>query len=199
MAQAKRRKPADRSSREDWTREALNLLADGGIAAITIDALCRRLQLTKGSFYWHFTGRQELLSAMADSWATTHTRDVHEALRQSDLDDWEQLAEVNRLSTEAGYGNIDRAMRIWADASDETRQAVRSADHEVVRFIEEKFLNLGLAPAEAGTLAKMALATSVGTFAITPSFGDQTHGELDGVFGRLIEHLRKAPLGADQK
>jgi len=173
----------------------LKLLGEGGIEGITIDALCRRLGLTKGSFYWHFKGRQQLLSAMAESWATTHTRDVHESLRSSGLDDWAQLAEVNKLSVEAGYGNIDRAMRVWADSSDETRTAVKTADRSVVGFIEEKFLNIGLLPSDAKSLAKLALATSVGTFAITPSFGRGTHGELDKVFGELIDRLRIAPLG----
>jgi AcrR family transcriptional regulator len=194
MGAIKMPKSTDRSSREDWINAALKLLAENGLDAITIDALCKSLGLTKGSFYWHFKGRQELLSTMAASWATTYTRDVHKSLRQSELDDWAQLAEVKRLSTEAGYGNIDRAMRIWAESCDETRTAVNSADREVVKFIEEKYLNIGLTPADARTLAKLSLATSVGIFAITPSFDEHTHGELEGIFGDLIERLRKEPL-----
>jgi AcrR family transcriptional regulator len=192
--QPKMLKSTDRSSREDWINAALKLLAKSGLEAITIDALCKSLGITKGSFYWHFKGRQELLSAMAASWATTYSRDVHESLRQGGLDDWAQLAEVKHLSTEAGYGNIDRAMRIWADSCDETRTAVNCADQEVVAFIEEKYLNIGLAPADARTLAKLSLATRVGVFAITPSFGEHTHEELDGIFDNLIERFRKEPL-----
>ena len=190
-------KSTDRSSREDWINAALKLLAESGLQAITIDALCKSLGLTKGSFYWHFKGRQQLLSSMASSWATTYSRDIHESLRQSELDDWAQLAEVKRLSTEAGYGNIDRAMRIWANSCDETRTAINCADREVVAFIEEKYLNIGLAAADAGSLAKLSLATSVGIFAIAPSFGEHTHGELEGIFADLIEQLRKKPLPRD--
>ena len=43
-----------RKSKRDWFIAAIYLLAEGGPSAITIDALCQQLQVTKGSFYHHF-------------------------------------------------------------------------------------------------------------------------------------------------
>jgi hypothetical protein len=45
----------------DWAEAALQLIAEAGLGALTVDALAARLGVTKGSFYWHFKGRSELL------------------------------------------------------------------------------------------------------------------------------------------
>lgn len=191
MAQAKainRRKT--RTSRLDWVNEALALLGEKGIDGVNIDALCNRLKLTKGSFYWHFNGRQELLSAMAESWATTSTRDVHQQLRESGMDDWAQLAEINRMSTQLGYGNIDRAMRIWAQTCEETASAVHRADKDVVTFIEEKLLNLGLDKKDARVFSKLSHTCAVGLFAVGDSIGPRERQQVNRMLARMIEKLK---------
>ena len=44
----------DSLSKSDYFDAALELMATGGIGAVTISALCYRLGVTKGSFYHHF-------------------------------------------------------------------------------------------------------------------------------------------------
>jgi AcrR family transcriptional regulator len=60
----------------DWAEAALQLIAKAGLGALTVEALAARLGVTKGSFYWHFRGRSELLAAALGRWeqsATTET------------------------------------------------------------------------------------------------------------------------------
>ncbi len=52
----------------DWADAALASIADGGLASIHIDELASRLGVTKGSFYWHFDGRDALIEAALSSW-----------------------------------------------------------------------------------------------------------------------------------
>src|ERR1700740_1870796 len=52
----------------DWAEAALQLIAEAGLSALTVDTLARPLGVTKGSFYWHFKGRQELLTAGLARW-----------------------------------------------------------------------------------------------------------------------------------
>ena len=47
----------------DWAQAALQLIAEAGLGALTVEALAARLGVTKGSFYWHFSGRSDLLAA----------------------------------------------------------------------------------------------------------------------------------------
>jgi AcrR family transcriptional regulator len=60
----------------DWAEAALQLIAEKGLGALTVSNLAARLGVTKGSFYWHFEGRSDLLVAALARWeagATTET------------------------------------------------------------------------------------------------------------------------------
>jgi len=52
----------------DWEQAALALIAEKGMAALRVEPLARRLGITKGSFYWHFPGRDELLVRAVERW-----------------------------------------------------------------------------------------------------------------------------------
>ena len=72
-----------RRSREDFINAALELLAEtGSVKALTIDALCEALQVSKGSFYWHFKNRQALISALVDAWSGVFHESIHQRIEQ---------------------------------------------------------------------------------------------------------------------
>ena len=50
----------------DWAEAALQLIAEAGLNALTIDALAARIGVTQGSFYWHFPNRSALVAAALD-------------------------------------------------------------------------------------------------------------------------------------
>src|SRR5215468_4942191 len=64
----------------DWAQAALQLIAEAGLGALTVEALAARLGVTKGSFYWHFSGRSDLLAAALALGATDHHGGHHRAL-----------------------------------------------------------------------------------------------------------------------
>jgi AcrR family transcriptional regulator len=65
-----------RLSAQDWAAAALDALAEGGVAAVAVEPIAARLGTTKGSFYWHFSGRDALLEAALLRWEETHTDEV---------------------------------------------------------------------------------------------------------------------------
>jgi hypothetical protein len=46
--------------RQDWIEAGYRELARAGERGVTINALAARLEVTKGSFYWHSTDEAEL-------------------------------------------------------------------------------------------------------------------------------------------
>jgi AcrR family transcriptional regulator len=64
----------------DWAEAALQLVAERGLGALTVGALAARLSVTKGSFYWHFQGRAELLAAALARWEERATTETMRAL-----------------------------------------------------------------------------------------------------------------------
>jgi len=64
----------------DWAEAALQLIAEAGLGKLTVDTLAKRLGVTKGSFYWHFKGRSDLLAAALDRWEQRSTGEAMKAL-----------------------------------------------------------------------------------------------------------------------
>ena len=57
-----------RLSVDDWVQAGFAILAEEGIKALTIHRLCRRLGVTKGGFYWHFTDIAGYRAALVQAW-----------------------------------------------------------------------------------------------------------------------------------
>src|SRR5262245_28278931 len=69
--------------RDDWVRAARRRLAASGVEAVRVEALARDLGATKGSFYWHFKDRPDLLAAVLREWEETTDRLIAAAARES--------------------------------------------------------------------------------------------------------------------
>lgn len=71
-------------SAADWEREALDLIAELGIQALAIEPLARRMGITKGSFYWHFSSRESLLEQALIRWEEHDSRNLSASLGEID-------------------------------------------------------------------------------------------------------------------
>lgn len=65
-----------RLSRDDWSRAALEALAAGGVGAVAVEPIAESLGATKGSFYWHFGARRDLVESALALWEKRSTDDV---------------------------------------------------------------------------------------------------------------------------
>ena len=75
-----------RLSADDWIQAGFALLAEDGPNALRIERLCERLEVTKGSFYWHFTDMRAYRAALVDAWSN---------LRDGDRRRFEDMGEVD--------------------------------------------------------------------------------------------------------
>jgi AcrR family transcriptional regulator len=142
---------------EDWAEAALHLIAERGLNRLTIDALARRLGATKGSFYWHFRGRADLLSAALRRWEQRSTAETISALRAIN-DPRRRLQTILDAAAQA-----PRARSLYvalAEASQD--KMVRTALHRVgaarIRNLEFAYIDLGLPSVKAKAMAVLAYA-----------------------------------------
>ena len=77
-AKPTKRRPA--LSPERWFEAAQEILVAEGMEAIRIDRLCQTLDVTKGSFYWHFPSRAAFLADFLQHWREGATLSVIENL-----------------------------------------------------------------------------------------------------------------------
>jgi AcrR family transcriptional regulator len=74
-------------SKEAWLREGLTVLAQVGPQSLTIDIICQRMGVTKGSFYHHFKNRQDYIKGILKLWEEENTsRLIETAETQSDIE-----------------------------------------------------------------------------------------------------------------
>ena len=71
-------------SAADWERAALELISEQGVQALAIEPLARRMGITKGSFYWHFSSRESLLEQSLVRWEEHDSRNLSASLGEID-------------------------------------------------------------------------------------------------------------------
>src|SRR5437763_16662878 len=98
---ASRTKPEDAAraplTPDTWTDAATDVLADHGIDSVRVDVLARTLGVTRGSFYWHFKDRADLLRSVLRAWRQRATEQLTARLEQASTDPQEQLRDVISL------------------------------------------------------------------------------------------------------
>ena len=68
--------------RDAWIAAGLDALERGGASAVAVVPLARELGVTRGSFYWHFGSRDQLLAAVLQRWEHDHSDALLDALEQ---------------------------------------------------------------------------------------------------------------------
>lgn len=125
-----------RTSRTDWIEEGFRLLAGDGASALTVDALCERLDRTKGSFYHHFRGRAAYVRALLEEWERRATDRLIETGRGGGSVE-ERLRAVNRQASELRNARVERAIRAWAAREPLAARAQDRVDGRRLEFLEE--------------------------------------------------------------
>jgi AcrR family transcriptional regulator len=123
----------NRLSVDDWIQAGFAILAEEGIKALKIDRLCRRLEVTKGSFYWHFTDIAGYRAALVQAWGELRDDDRRHFGELAGLPPRERLSEMMSSLVSARHWTLERAMREWARTDDAAAASVCAADHRVAR------------------------------------------------------------------
>lgn len=161
---------ARRSSRasltpETWIEAATELLVVNGIDAVRVDVISKILNVTRGSFYWHFKDRDDLLHHVLESWRKTTTEQIIE--RFDKHQDTPKLLFKELISlpfrgrAAARAANIELAIRAWARRDQMARYAVDQVDSRRLAYIAQCFSALGFPMAEARERAFMLYAYEV--------------------------------------
>jgi len=158
-------------TRDDWTRAATEVLVDHGIDHVRIDVLARQLKVTRGSFYWHFRDREELLGSVLRAWHESATQQLTRRLGQTRADAREQLRSVLSLPfrgrAAVRAARIELAIRAWARRDLQARHAVDESDASRIGYIAQLFSALGFSVVEARSRAFLLYSYDIGESLMT--------------------------------
>jgi AcrR family transcriptional regulator len=151
-----------RLSADDWIEAGFAVLAESGPNALRIDPLCERLNVTKGSFYWHFTDMPAYRSAVVEAWGSLHDRNRRPFENMPDVDPPERLSVMMRTLVEPQHWALERAMRVWALTDDAVSASVQQSDARVLRAVRQAFIDCGFEPEDAALRSLVVFAAGVG-------------------------------------
>lgn len=169
-----RRKVADKLGPEHWVRAGFDALVRGGVEAVRVEPLAAGLGVTKGSFYWHFVDRGDLLRRMLARWEGEGTHQIIERLRGSGAPAREQLTLLMAICRESAHGSLEGAVRAWGATSPEAGEAVARVDRTREGFVEGLLREMGLSAASARHRTRALYLALLGEFARTASGAEPT-------------------------
>lgn len=162
-------------TKADWIALALKWLIADGIERVKVLPLSEHLGVSRSSFYWYFSSRQDLLNQLLEHWQSTNTLAIIErAKRPSEsivravLNVFECWADERLFSP-----RLDFAVRDWSRRSPEAHQAINRADGDRVQAIMEMFERHGYASEEALIRARVLYYMQIGFYVIEVKEGTE--------------------------
>jgi AcrR family transcriptional regulator len=146
---------------EDWIQAAKTRLAREGIDAVRIEVLCRDLGVSKGSFYWHFRDREDLLHALLSQWEKTEKDWFKEAQshERSAAARWARLVERGSQSERM---RLEAAIRAWARQDDRVAKRVAGVERNQREHIAGILREIGFTRRIAEEWSETALLLYLG-------------------------------------
>ncbi|HRD33246.1 MAG TPA: TetR/AcrR family transcriptional regulator [Rhodocyclaceae bacterium] len=165
--------------RDAWIDGAIEIFAEEGVAGLRVEVLAKRLKVTKGSFYWHFQDRHDLLMAVLQKWKEGRIRDIVKQTRVQPGRALEQIYHVIDIysSNRSRRGMmIEIAVRDWARRDGDAAAIVAEVDETRLVCARELFVACGVPLEEASSRCMLLYAYVFGislmiydTFAVDPA------------------------------
>lgn len=153
----------DSLTREDWITGAWEMLGDAGLDGVRVEPLARRLGVTKGSFYWHFRDRQELLDVLLDLWFS-----IWDDQMSPDIDGdgnaeeriWALFESVIRRTTRGQTVSL----RLLSHKDPEIARRIDERDAQRLAFLMQRLQEIGFSREEARVRGQVYQAIMTGEF-----------------------------------
>ena len=178
---------------EAWVEAATEVLVDQGIDHVRVDVLATQLQVTRGSFYWHFRDREDLLRRVLQAWSDRSTA-LLTARLEAVSSPLEQLRDVISLPFRGRAAQraarIELAIRAWARRDPMAQAALDASDASRLDYHASIFRALGFDGDEARARAFMTYSYEVSESLLTRqgSPGDKAARRA------FMERLAQTPL-----
>lgn len=174
----------------DWKRAALQAICDGGIGAVAVEPLARALGVSKGSFYWHFSGRDELLRAALELWEQDEA-DAFIASLESIADPRER---IRRLITRVSRGSWNCTLHsaLSAAADDPiVKPVLQRVSEKRIRYLADCYQALGFPEEKALHRAQLGYTIYVGFIHLGREAADRAP-----IDPKYVEHIMETLVPA---
>ncbi len=175
----------ERLTKAEWIACGLKTLSREGASALKVGPLAEKLNVSRGSFYWHFKDIAAYRASLLDRWLEQSTDQVIETL-EGEAGTPDRLKRLMRRAFNR-QSPLERAIRAWALQDGEVAAAVASVDARRVAYIAGLLRGAGVSPAKSANRAAFVYWAYLGQAAVMgPSPATFTNAALDDI-SQLIE------------
>jgi AcrR family transcriptional regulator len=154
--------------RQDWLNIGIQTLIEKGIEAVRVDPLAKLLNVTRGSFYWHFKNRDDLLEEILNEWEARNTKNIIEQIEGLNSSPSAKL--LSLLEIAAKDDNLlEKAIRVWSVNDARAVGAIARIDQQRLAYLQNLFLQLGFSEIDSKVRAQIAYSVRLGWFVMASS------------------------------
>jgi AcrR family transcriptional regulator len=180
----------ERLTARAWIDFALATLAHGGVEALKADVLARKLGVSRGSFYWHFSDLAAFHAKVIERWRETTTETII-----ADLEHYGSAEQRLDALLRRAFGHnaeLEVHMRTWAETNAAAARALSEVDHRRREYIERMLVEAGIAPPLAATRAQLLYWTYLGAALSRSKLAGKR-------LERIVSELKRIGLGVPGK
>jgi AcrR family transcriptional regulator len=180
----------ERLTARAWIDFALATLARGGVEALKADVLARKLGVSRGSFYWHFSDLAAFHAKVIERWRETTTETII-----ADLEHYGSAEQRLDALLRRAFGHnaeLEVHMRTWAETNAAAARALSEVDHRRREYIERMLVEAGIAPPLAATRAQLLYWTYLGAALSRSKLAGKR-------LERIVSELKRIGLGVPGK
>ena len=152
-----------RLTKSDYLRRGLDVLAAEGPRSLTAARMARELNVTKGSFYWHFESVDSFRDDLKRFWHDDVVIAIITEAKKLAKDPGDVLEEIGRIVRQRRTHRYDTAMRCWAEFDRDVQEVVRSADRVRRDLITKVLRGAGVDAEHANDRASLLGAAWLGS------------------------------------
>jgi AcrR family transcriptional regulator len=154
----------DRLTRSAWLDHGLRILARQGAHALKVGDLAAGLNVSRGSFYWHFKDISEFRLQLLERWQERTTDQVIEGIDASIMGAG-RLTHLMKLAFNEDR-SLDRAIRAMAATSPAVAKMVASVDARRVSYMAKVLIEAGVESQRALPRAEFLYWAYIGQSAV---------------------------------
>ncbi len=153
--------------RFNWLQQALEIFVAEGIDAVRITRLADDLGVTRGSFYWHYQNREDLIDSLVSYWKDKNTAAITDSITEaSSLADGIFRFFETCIDAALFDPRLDLAIREWARRSAAIHALVDSEDAARIEALRSFYLRHDYPMPQALIRARVLYYSQIGFYAL---------------------------------
>ena len=165
-----------KKTKKHWFEMGIKILGEGGQKQLTIDSLCQKLQMTKGSFYHHFSNRKKYIFGLLEYWSKRYTSEIIRSIEKIDTPTLQAHELVKKVLVIPQ--KVEMAIRVWALQNETVHHFQQQVDDMRIQFLETYLNNISEDKIHNKKNAKLIYTCYIGCQHLLPRISHQEYIEI---------------------